>query len=526
MKRPMKKSLWAAGGVVIVAVICALVLFSQKKADPAQDDPLKTQQVPADARAETLVVASGSEPPSLTTTEHNAQAGTAINLLLYNTLVKYDEKLNPVPDLAESYENISETEWIFHLRHGVKFHDGKEMTAADVAASIEHAQKSPEVSLYSSSVAKIEEVDSYTVKITTDGPAATLIDQLCQHGNSILPKELLDKGNNFNKNPIGTGPYRFLRWVPGERVELEAFSGYFDRQSRPALKYLIWRVIPEGATRTAALERGEVDYVVDIETGDVEQLAKNQNITVSEVPSTAQTSLMLNNTAPGLNRQDVRRAIYSAIDREKVVKTALNGHGIAAYAQAPANLEGATTEGCDPYDPELAKSLMAQSGIDPSKLNLSIICSNSTKKRAALSIQEDLSQLGITCDITMLDLATYLATTSEGNYTAAVGGFSTGDMISYLVGVFHSNSITTTNRCRLNNAMVDMLIDEAAKTLEASQRKDLLRQCNSLLNSLCPQVPLYQEAVVQAYASDLKGVKLSPLGIVHFNEVSRDSAKG
>ena len=155
---------------------------------------------------DTLIIATANETPSVTTNLHNAVAGDYLNKMTHNGLFKTDENMEVVPDLVESYENTSDTEWIFHLKQGVLFHNGEEMTAEDVKASLELCKESPEVSQYSMSTGTVEVVDDYTVKITTDGPQSGLLSDLCHHGNAILPADLIESGHDFNSEPIGTGP--------------------------------------------------------------------------------------------------------------------------------------------------------------------------------------------------------------------------------------------------------------------------------------------------------------------------------
>ena len=176
------------------------------------------------AAKDSITIATMGETPSLSPTEHNAVAGDYMNLLTYNKLFKSDMDMNPVPDLVDSYENISDTEWQFKIKQGVKFHDGSEMTVEDVKASLEWAQGFAEVNLYNKDIVSVDIVDETTVKITTDGPDAMLLDNLCHHGNSIVPKKLIDEGHDFNTEPIGTGPYKLVEWNRGDSLVFEAFE--------------------------------------------------------------------------------------------------------------------------------------------------------------------------------------------------------------------------------------------------------------------------------------------------------------
>ena len=173
----------------------------------------------------------------------------------------------------ESYEIVSDTEWVFKLKQGVKFHNGQEMKAADVKASLELCKESPQVSQYGTSSGTIEVVDDYTIKMTTDGPQSGLLSDLCHHGNAILPADLIASGHDFNKEPIGTGPYKLVAWNKGESLELEAFEDYWG--GAPAIKKVAWKVIPEGSSRTMALEAGEVDLIIEVESTDLTRLQDN-----------------------------------------------------------------------------------------------------------------------------------------------------------------------------------------------------------------------------------------------------------
>ena len=470
------------------------------------------------AAKDSITIATMGETPSLSPTEHNAVAGDYMNLLTYNKLFKSDMDMNPVPDLVDSYENISDTEWQFKIKQGVKFHDGSEMTVEDVKASLEWAQGFAEVNLYNKDIVSVDIVDETTVKITTDGPDAMLLDNLCHHGNSIVPKKLIDEGHDFNTEPIGTGPYKLVEWNRGDSLVFEAFEDYFG--GAPAIKHMTWKIIPEGSSRTIALEAGEVDFIVEVENMDADRLRETPDVEVIEYENTSVNWLMLNNEKPGLDNENVRHAINTAIDKESVITVALNGMGKPALSQMPMNFAGATEENADTYDAAKAQEWLDQSGVDPSTISLPIICSDDTKKRAGEVIQANLKEIGINATIENMDLATYLSATAEGDYTAAIGGYTSSSLLGYVVGVYHSSSINASNKTRLNNAEVDALIDKAKTTLNEEERIATLEELSALLNSICSQAPLYQPTTLRAYNSNLQGVEVSDSGYLYFENVS------
>ena len=145
-----------------------------------------------------------------------------------------------VQDACESYEIVSDTEWVFKIYEGIKYHNGMEMTAHDVKASLELCKESPEVAQYGQSSKEIEVVDDYTIKIITDGPQSGLLSDLTHHGNCILPKELIESGHDFNKEPVGSGPYKLVEWAKGESLTFEAFDEYFGEKA--PIKTVIWKL--------------------------------------------------------------------------------------------------------------------------------------------------------------------------------------------------------------------------------------------------------------------------------------------
>ncbi len=467
---------------------------------------------------DTITVATMAETPSLSPVEHNATAGYYMNLLNYTGLMRLDDSLNPVPDLAESYEATSDTEWVFKLRKDVKFHDGTAMTAEDVKASLDWAKGFAEVSLYNDNIQSVDVIDEYTVKITTPAPSPVLLFNLTQHGNAVVPKALIDAGHDFNTDPIGTGPYKFVNWTRGDQLEFEAFEDYY--LGAPSIKHVIWKIIPEGSSRTIALEAGEIDLIIEVEGMDVDRIKGNDKLATVEYSPTSVTWVMLNNEKAPMDNENIRHAINTAIDKESVVTVALNGLGTPALAQMPTNIPGVTEENADTYDVAKAKEWLEKSGMDPADVNFSIICSDDTKKRAGEVVQANLKEIGINCTLESMDLATYLSVTAEGDFVAAIGGYGMSDTISYFNGVFHSKSINASNKTRLNNAQVDALIDEASVTIDKEKREALTKECAALLNQLCPEAPLYQTISLRAFNADLKNVTINAAGDLRIENIS------
>ena len=476
-----------------------------------------TAMASADTK-DTLVVAAPDESATLSTTAHDALQTAYLNVLSYNGLMKLDYNMNPVPDLATDYE-VSEDgcTWVFHLREGVKFHDGSEMTADDVVASMIAAQSESNVANYTKDYTAVEATDKYTVTITTDGYNSNLLYSLANHANFILPKALLESGHNFNEEPVGTGAYKFVKWNHGDSIEFEANEDYYA--GAPAIKKLTWRFIPEGTSRSLVLEAGEVDFVIDVDAANMAGIQDNPDLNMIIVDSISLQFLNLNDTKGHLADENVRKAINCAINKEAVVQIAENGHAMVAYAQTPIGFTGATTAGCDTeYDLDKAKAYLEAWGGDPAEIELAIICSNDAKKRAAEVILSNLKDIGINATIEQMDLATYLDVTAAGQHTGFIGGYTASSMVQYLMMNFHSSAIGAANKSRLNDPEVDALIEKAAAARTLEESTAILEEVNTMINEKCPQVSLYQNQKLYASQAGLAGVNVLPNGYFYVSE--------
>lgn len=467
---------------------------------------------------DTLKVALTSEPPSLSTCQHDSLISVGQNILTYNGLVRIDHAtLKPVMDLAESYKIENETEWIFKLKKNVKFHNGSTFSAADVVATIQYAQTIPGSSLYTGNIKKVEALDDYTVKLTTKQPYAGLLYDLGYHYNFILPKDLIASGHDFNKSPIGTGPYVLKQWNFGNSLTYEAFENYFDLEHKAKIKNLIFTVIPEGASRAIALEAGEVDFVWEVSGADVAKLKSNSKINVMQVNSVDNVQLFINNDVKPFDDINVRNAINYAINRQDIVKGSLNGYGTPNYSLISDGFWGSTKKNEASYDLEKAKEFLKKWGGDPSTIKLPILCSNELRVNIATIIQSNLAKLGIKVEVVAMDTATYFAKWSGGDYVGVIASWSPSNSLTY-VQRYHSDR-RKAYPGSLNDPKIDALVIEASKTIDDAKRLELIEKIVGEANILAPQISLYQSAWIRAYDAKLDGVVCSGSGYAGFNDM-------
>lgn len=460
---------------------------------------------------DTIIIATANETPSLTSVEHNAVAGSYMNKLTFNTLFDTDMDLNVRPELAESYE-VDDTGlvWTIKIKQGVKFHNGEEMKAADVVRSLKLCKESSNTATYGTA-ANCEAVDDYTVKITTDEPYSGLLYDLAHHGNDILPAALIDGGHNFNEAPIGTGPYKFVKWNLGESLEFEANPDYFEGE--PAIKHMIWRIIPEGSSRTIALEAGEIDVIIEVEANDISRLQEDDGIDVFVGTGTSHNFMLVNTEKAPFNNEEFRLACQQAIDKNACVQVGQNGFAQPCDSLLPIVFPGTTTAGMPTFNVEEAKKHLEASGLTGADANFTLVCSDDAKERLGQVIQANLKEnLGIEVTIERQDLATYLETSRIGDYQAALGGYTSSSLLAYIKGVWHSSNINASNKTRTNDPHVDELIEKYAASFDAKEQEGIATELNTYLNQHCFQIPTYQGQVTRAYVSNLKGFQVSPSG--------------
>ena len=507
------------GMILVGSMLLGVFAACSKQSEGSQQSQTaQAEQTAAADMKNSLVIATESEPPTLHPFDHKAVTAGYMNLLTSNALMKIDpQTLEPELDLAESYETVSDTEWTFTLKQGVLFQDGSTLDAQDVVASMEYAKTFPTTADYTSFWADVQAVDSQTVKITTDGPYAMVLDDLANI--DILPSELIDAGNDFSENPVGTGPYCFVEWNRGDSIVFEKNDQCFDQAHQPSIQQLTWRIIPEGASRTIALQAGEVDFVMEVEATDLTRLQEDEQIEVQQAEGTRLNFMAMNNEVEPFDNQDFRRAVNAAVDRDAVVTVACNGAGIPAIAHTSPAFEGSSEENAQGYDLEKAKEYLEKSGVDPEEVHFSCLVSNDVARRTAEVIQANLAELGIAMEIESMDYATHLNAIMSGDFETAISGYTSSYLYSFVSGLYHSDAIDAANLARLNDPTVDQLIEAAKVELDKAKQTEIFQELSAYLNEKSPFVPLYQTMVVKAYDKDLTGVTVGKNGNVRFEDV-------
>jgi peptide/nickel transport system substrate-binding protein len=318
-------------------------------------------------------------PESLDPYLHLSNVGTRVTYSMFDNLIERDflagdtpgagSGLNPM--LAESWERIDDLTLEFHLREDVTFHNGDPLTAEDVKFTfdrmlVDTPDELVAAAAYVGTVSEVNVIDDYTVQFVTDAPDPILENRLCSWCSWILPKNYIETvgDEEFDQNPIGTGPYKFVSFSPDERLVLERFDDYF--MGPAAAAEVEFRVIPETAGRVAAIASGEADIITNVAPDQVETLENTDQVYVSSIPLANCHVLVYNTFAPAINDKRIRQAMNLAIDRELLVETLwgdravlMRSHQFEEYGDM-FNEERPYT----PYDPDQARALLEEAGYD------------------------------------------------------------------------------------------------------------------------------------------------------------------
>ena len=472
----------------------------------------------ADADKKDLVIGVAAEAVTL-----DPQAGWDGNSLfvmhqLYNQLVKLDDKMNIVPDLADSWEQVDDTTVTFKLRQGVHFHNGEEMKASDVVYSLQRAQQSAKVKAFTANIASVTADDDYTVTIKTSIPYAPLMSNLTHTACSIVSRKAAEAaGDNFSQAPVGTGPFAFDSWASGDRIVLKKNEDYFGGEVKP--DSLTIKLMSEGSARTIALETGEIDFEYPVPASDAARVDGDQgeNLVVSMSPKIEYVSM--NQKVEPFNNQKVRQAINYAIDKESLNTVATNGYGVVKNSQITGYTDEVTHY---EHNPEKAKELLAEAGY-PNGFSTDILVYGDTRNTEAQLIQANLAEVGITATITSEESTTMLEQINNGNYQMFIMSYNntTGDPDTSLYMLFNSKvPASSGNRSYTSIPEVDELLEKGRSSINADERKDIYKQIQQILTDQAVWVPLYDVPNLFGLRSGLNGFAPHPLGNDVFNELS------
>ena len=445
------------------------------------------------------------------------EASQKIHQLIFNTLVHIDSQLRVVPELAESIDHPDELTYIARLRHGVLFHNGRELTSNDVVYTF-RSFLDPTFKGRSGAyrvLAAVNPLDAYTVQFKLKNPLKSF------PVNLVMGIVQAGSGAANARAPIGTGPYRLKEFVPDDHVTLTAFDQYYA--GRPRNDGLILKVIPDDTMRGLELRKGSVDLIVnDLPPDIVWQLQREGRVRVETAPGTDYAYIGLNLNDPILRHVEVRKAIGYAIDRDAIVKYLRRGFATTAVGIVPPMSWAFERNVFDfTHDPAKAAQLLDAAGFpDPDgagplpRFRLSLRTSTTEVYRIqAAAIQQDLARVGIALDVRSSEFQTLSADVLRGNfqmYSLQFVGVTDPDILRL---VYHSQQVPPTglNRVRYKNPDVDRLIEAASAASDDQHGRAFYAEAQQHIAEDVPYVSLWYKTNVAIFQPDIHGVTLSPI---------------
>lgn len=470
-------------------------------------------------RGGTLVVAQYPEPTTLTSAATTAGPTQYVSGKLFDGLLAYGPDLAPTPRLAthweESADHLSIT---FKLRDGVRWHDGAPFTSADVAFSLLEVWKKYHGRGRSTfaNVTAVDTPDSLTAIVRLAKPAPYLLSALMSVESQVIPKhryagtDLL--ANPLNNAPIGTGPFRFVRWTRGSEIVLERNPNYWE-PGKPYLDKLVFRIIPDPAAISIALETGDVHFAfgANVPLSDIGRLAAQPGlslITKGQDYAAAVTAFEFNLDRPIFRDPRVRQAIAHAIDRDFIVKHILFGYGVATPSPIPPQLADFFSADVPlyAYDPRQAEALLDAAGFprraDGTRLsfNHSALPTSSFSQTSQL-IRASLARIGVRMDIQPSDYGEFVNRVyTRRDFDTSLYGATAGPDPAIGTQRFYWSKnfdpgVAFSNGAHYVNPTVDRLLEAAQTETDIAKRRDLYRQFQRTVEADLPRIPLVAPTV-------------------------------
>lgn len=525
----MREKRWSFVFVAIL-VIGLLAACSGEKNTPSTttttEEPASPNEEATVTENENATVIVGIKGSLLTLDPANHRDRVTESVLrnLFDGLVTRDEKGEVQGLIAESWENPTPTEWIFHLQEGVKFHDGSDLTADDVVFTFDRiiqegamgGETSPRKGLLEP-VTEIQKLDDYSVKFILSEPWPILLKMLPHQ--QIIPKAYYEKVgiDEFRANPIGAGPYKFVEAKMDERIVLERFDDYY--RGAPSIKNLVFDVIPETSTRVAAIQAGEVQRIHAISPTLVPSLENDPNLEVKMVDGTRVYMIEMNMNIAPFDKVKVRQAMNHAVNMDLILDKILGGYATRLAGPALQESFGINTNlKAYEYNPDKAKQLLEEAGYGN---GFSVtIDTDANNKEVAEAVAAQLREIGVDANTRVWDMGVLKPMLLNGERQMAMTdyGNSTQDPYDFLNPKFLAAGLG--NYSQFRNDHVEELLSSGAIELDNEKRKAIYEEVQQIIYDEAPWIFGYSMKEIEVGVKGLEGWEPSSDGMLYMPYVT------
>ena len=516
--RKMKKILALALAVAVVGV----TMTGCGKPAATDTKPAATDTKPQ--ATDTLIYAQGAEPRGLDPALVDDGESAKVMINIYDGLLQYNKDSTKVePSLAKSWEVSPDgLSYTFHLQEGVKFHDGTDFNAEAVKVNIDR-QIPPLVtadmaygSFVYGSVKDVQVVDKNTVKVNLTAPSTPFLANLAMVMSApiVSPKALTDSKNNVNQAPVGTGPYKFVKWSKDENIILVRNDEYWG--TKALTKNVIFKFIKDNSARVVALNNGEADMIDGIDATVVKQITDGGN-KIFQAPGMNVNYMAYNTSKAPFNDAKVRKAVSQAINVPELVKSLYQGYSEPANSVLPTFMEGYDKSIAQvSYDAAAAATAIKAAGL--TKVHM-IAYTNprpynaATGQTLAEAIQGYLSKVGVTVTIDSYDWTTYKEKIKAGDYDIAFYGWigDNGDPDNFMYLLSHEDA--TMNIARYKNEEFNKLIAKGLETPAGAERNAIYTQMEKVAAADAAWLPISHAQTLCAYRPNIENFYFHMTGI-------------
>lgn len=488
---------------LVVSLIAVLIISACSNSTNSSGDSTTTEK-----QDNVLTFANATDIESFDIHNNNNTMSEAVLVNMFDYLIQNDSDGNKIPVLATEWKQVDDTTWQFKLRDDVKFHNGDSFTAADVKFTLERVAKDSALKqnyLYKQ-IKEVQIVDDYTVNIITEVPDPILLNRLSRMGSGMLPSKYIEeKGmDEFLKNPVGTGPYKFSSWTKDDRLELVKNDDYFGGDVK--WEKVVFRTIPEASTRVSELLAGGIDIAATIPTTDVARIEETDGKTIASAPTRRVLQLILRHTEGTVTSDPVvREAIDLAIDKQSIVDSIAGGAGVLTRTSVtPGNF------GADPslyktslYDVEKAKKLLKDAGYTKDDLKISFSVASQYGEYAEV-IAAMLTEVGFDVDLNILEATAFYEQFNSKSF---------GEI--FMIGIGNSLNDASNNYGRYmldqaagetdyNNPEVEKLLQDALVNMDPESREAEYQKVQQIFAEDRPAVYLFQMEGVFGVTDSIK----------------------
>jgi glutathione transport system substrate-binding protein len=470
-----------------------------------------------------LVVGVPDNLTGLDPADLNDNVSQSAARLMFEGLYILDHDMKLVPALAESYETNEEaTEFIFHLRKGVSFHDGTPFNAAAVKFSFDRtgnpANHLKRQSLFSL-VDHTDVVDDYTVRVVLKYPFGAFVNDIAHPGAMIVsPKSVQEFGKEVMRHPSGTGRYEFVSWS-ADTLKMKKNEHYW-KPGLPKLDSITYRSVPENGARIAMQQAGEAQFIYPVPPEMIRALENSATIKIFEQPSILERYVALNNMRKPFDDPRVRQALNYAVDKRAYIKVVYSGHADPLDSVTPPLLPFYQRQGAWPYDPAKAKALLAEAGY-PNGFETTLTGGASTLiQRGMQFIQQQLAAVGVTVKVEPLEAGVLTAKMfnvqkpEDATIVMQYGAWSssTGDADWGIRPILYTKSFppVLSNLAWYSNPATDKAIEDGLSTTDPVKRGEAYARAQAQAWKDTPWIYLAVERNLAAYSKNLTGAYMRP----------------